>query len=77
MYERLQEHQIVRDKGKEGEMKKIWEKPKLIILLRGRPEELVLAGCKMAGTPASNQNRKNGCDRQGNCSSTCNQITTS
>ena len=27
-------------------MKKIWEKPKLIILLRGRPEEMVLASCK-------------------------------
>jgi hypothetical protein len=27
-------------------MKKHWEKPKLIILVRGRPEENVLAACK-------------------------------
>ena len=27
-------------------MKKVWEKPQLIILYRARPEENVLAGCK-------------------------------
>ena len=31
-------------------MKKLWRKPKLIILERGRPEELVLAGCKLSST---------------------------
>jgi hypothetical protein len=28
-------------------MKKVWETPKLIVLVRGRREELVLSGCKM------------------------------
>jgi hypothetical protein len=27
-------------------MKKVWEKPKLIVLYRGRPEESVLQACK-------------------------------
>ncbi|MDF1590731.1 MAG: hypothetical protein P1P89_04375 [Desulfobacterales bacterium] len=27
-------------------MKKIWEKPKLVVLYRGKPEESVLAACK-------------------------------
>lgn len=31
-------------------MKKKWEKPKLIVLARGRPEEFVLGSCKTAGT---------------------------
>ena len=37
-------------------MKKTWQKPKLVILFRGRPEEYVLSACKeAAGTgPASN-----------------------
>lgn len=26
--------------------KKKWEKPKLIVLVKGRPEEAILAGCK-------------------------------
>ena len=29
-----------------GKMKKSWEKPKLIVLFRGRPEERVLGLCK-------------------------------
>ena len=27
--------------------KKIWEKPKLVVLFRGKPEEAVLQGCKV------------------------------
>jgi len=27
-------------------MKKTWEKPVLIVLVRGRPEEAILTGCK-------------------------------
>jgi len=30
--------------------KQVWEKPKLIVLGRGRPEEHVLAGCKQPGS---------------------------
>lgn len=29
--------------------KKVWEKPKLIVLFRGKPEEAVLETCKIAG----------------------------
>ncbi len=28
-------------------MKKVWEKPKLIVLVRAEPEESVLASCKL------------------------------
>ena len=27
-------------------MKKVWEKPKLVVLVRGKPEEVVLLACK-------------------------------
>jgi hypothetical protein len=77
MDDRIQEDKVVGGKEEQNEMKKIWEKPKLIVLLRGRPEELVLAGCKMAGIPTSNQNRQNGCNRQGNCRGSCQLITQS
>lgn len=30
-------------------MKKVWEKPKLIVLIRGKPEESVLFFCKIVG----------------------------
>jgi hypothetical protein len=46
-------------------MKKIWEKPKLIILARGRPEESVLAGCKMKGITVSRKNKNVGCQKAG------------
>ena len=42
-------------------MKKIWQRPKLIILTRGRPEEFVLAGCKVLNNPANNLNKLTGC----------------
>jgi len=29
--------------------KKVWEKPRLIVLFRGRPEERVLGACKIDG----------------------------
>ena len=47
-------------------MKKIWQKPKLIILARGRPEESVLAGCKMAGSGAAPRTKKTGCQKHCN-----------
>ncbi len=31
-------------------MKKIWEKPKLVVLYRAKVEESVLAACKGSGT---------------------------
>ncbi len=33
----------------EVEMKTNWEKPELIVLVKGKPEESVLLECKMAG----------------------------
>ena len=57
-------------------MKKPWQKPKLIILERGRPEEVVLLGCKMAGSKASASNKKSGCMRLGTCT-TCDVFGTS
>lgn len=29
--------------------RKVWKKPKLVVLFRGRPEEAVLQTCKWAG----------------------------
>lgn len=37
------------------EMKKEWEKPKLIVLIRGKPEESVLLFCKTLGYAGENQ----------------------
>ncbi|NTV34958.1 MAG: hypothetical protein HGA74_10260 [Deltaproteobacteria bacterium] len=56
--------------------KKIWQKPKLIILERGRPEEMVLAGCKMAGSKAKTSNKKSGCMRSASCK-LCSAFSTS
>ena len=33
-------------------MKKTWESPKLIVLVRTRPEESILSSCKTLGGPA-------------------------
>lgn len=45
--------------------KRVWEKPQLIILARGTPEESVLTHCKyigFAGTTAPNDLNQSGCD---------------
>lgn len=57
-------------------MKKIWQKPKLIILVRGRPEEFVLAGCKVKGSPITKKNKDTGCQRLATCAN-CKQVGTS
>jgi hypothetical protein len=33
----------------DSKVRKEWEKPQLIILVRGRPEEAVLTACKSSG----------------------------
>ena len=48
----------VRRKG--CKMRKTWQKPKLVVLVKGRPEEYVLAACKTGGvatevTPSINE----------------------
>jgi hypothetical protein len=42
-------------------MKKLWQKPKLIILERGRPEEMVLVTCKVGVLRTTSNNKKGGC----------------
>jgi hypothetical protein len=32
-------------------MKKVWNKPELVVLFRGKPEESVLCHCKHKNTP--------------------------
>jgi hypothetical protein len=56
--------------------KKTWQKSKLIILARGRPEEMVLAGCKIKSIPTTPQNRNAGCMQQSVCQ-LCNNPGTS
>jgi hypothetical protein len=40
---------------------KTWEKPKLIVLVRGKPEEAVLEGCKWFGTGDGPNTAQNYC----------------
>ena len=58
-------------------MKRIWQKPKLIILERGRPEESILAGCKMSDNSLGPSNSKNACKRNKACTQDCSVISTS
>jgi|MudIll2142460700_1097286.scaffolds.fasta_scaffold478847_1 hypothetical protein len=67
MDERIQQEKVVCGKGGQSEMKEVWEKPKLIILLRGRPEEFVLAGCKIKGKTASTNVKNIGCQQKVSC----------
>ncbi len=43
-------------------MGKRWEKPNLIVLYRGRPEEVLLTGCKSPGFAAGPVGLNNKCD---------------
>lgn len=49
-------------------MKKAWEKPKLVVLVRARPEEGVLTACKTTGGATSPNPSNIGCEK-GNCTS--------
>ena len=42
-------------------MKKVWEKPKLVALVRSKPEESVLDVCKTIDLPAGPGNMADGC----------------
>lgn len=58
------------------EKKKTWVEPELIVLVRNKPEEAILCGCKSAGKGSAynNENREclhyTGCPEcaMGNCS---------
>ena len=53
---------LVLREQKGGHMKKTkWEKPKLIVLLKGNPEENVLAACKSPSGITGPQNSYRGC----------------
>ena len=47
-------------------MKRVWQKPKLIILYRGRQEECLLLGCKAMLIPGGNKDNNDNCRKQ-NC----------
>jgi hypothetical protein len=50
--------------GRTGiEMKKSWEKPKLIILMRSKPEEQVLTICKTTSSAAMPSSEFEGCSQ--------------
>jgi len=53
-----------------------WQRPQLIVLGRGTPEENVLAGCKMTGMNAQAGTQKM-CSRGGRCQRVCSAVATS
>jgi len=57
-------------------MKK-WEQPKLICLVRSRPEEAVLTLCKGLSDSNNAANNRYGMCRTGNCKFACNVPGTS
>ena len=50
-----------------GKMKKVWCKPKLIVLYRGRPEEAVLTFCKDSGGQTSANSGLSACNDAVTC----------
>jgi len=56
-------------------MKKVWEKPELVVLVRGKPEESVLASCKGGGVIAAVITGKGSCYVLDTCSK-CSAIVT-
>jgi hypothetical protein len=46
---------------KEGKRGKKWEKPQMIVLLRGKPEESVLLSCKFDGKDGPSPKKKQHC----------------
>ncbi len=57
--------------------KKKWETPKVVALYRGRPEEMVLCGCKLmtGGGPHNAYNHQ--CDAPANACNICHTGTRS
>jgi hypothetical protein len=60
-------------------MNKRWEKPKLVVLVRGKPEEAVLAACKNVGYAAGSPSAiKGNCKRTTSpttCGGSCSRVT--
>jgi hypothetical protein len=59
-------------------MNKRWEKPKLVVLVRGKPEEAVLVACKQVSIPAGSPSAiKSNCKRTTSpttCGGTCSSV---
>ncbi len=56
-------------------MKKVWEKPELVVLVRGKPEESVLASCKGGSILVASNSGKDLCCNLNQCSK-CSAVTT-
>jgi len=55
-----------------------WGKPKLIVLIRGRKEEISLAACKSTLPPSGPSRAFNACYTRGRtCGRTCYQVASS
>jgi hypothetical protein len=52
-----------------SEGKKVWQRPELVVLVRSRPEEAVLAGCKYPGVAGPGRPSVQACTHQntGDC----------
>lgn len=48
-------------------MKMKWQKPHLVVLVRGKPEENVLGTCKKAGSATDNSGTHDGCKDTSPC----------
>lgn len=57
--------------------KKNWKSPELIVLVRNKPEEAVLAGCKNSGNPTGDILNSVAACNTPTCSTTCNMPTDS
>ena len=59
----------------------LWSKPELIVLVRGRPEEAVLNGCKNAGSSTGWRYQYGACQdgkqTSAKCTGVCNSIAPS
>jgi hypothetical protein len=51
--------------------KKQWQKPELIVIVRNKPEEQVLAYCKGGGTTDSSLGHDEGCHSDFDCVTEC------
>ena len=60
---------------KKPQAKKEWTKPQLIVLVRNKPEEAVLAACKNGAMPTAGNTAANGGCNTVICTTTCNMPT--
>lgn len=55
--------------------KHVWTKPELTVLVRSRPEEAVLAACKVGDVRTGPSANKKNCDAVANCGHRCSEAT--